>query len=100
MMSYRGGGTVQYLSRVRVRPLARSEYSRVKASTRSDSLLASTRISSHSQALATRNLRVLASQKAQTICTNMKRIIHLNEIKCHSYMKPSMVEHIFFEQSS
>jgi hypothetical protein len=97
--------------RVRVRPLARSEYSRVKASTRSDSLLARTRISSHSQALATRNLRVLASQKAQTICTNMKRIIQLNEIKRHSYMKPCMIDisvflndchmvgHIFFEQS-
>ena len=56
----------------------------------------------------TRDTRI-SFQKAQTICTNMKQIIQLNEIKRHSYMKPSMmdisvfindchmVRHIFFE---
>ena len=62
---------------------------RVKVSTRSDSLLANTRISSHWQALATRNFRVLASQKAQITFTY--RSYMRSYMKRNSHMKRSKI---------
>ena len=82
-----------------------SECARVEASTCSDLLLASTRISSHSQALATQNFRVLASQKAQITCTYQsymrKRNSHMKRSKNYGYYSVftndcHMMGHIFY----